>query len=126
MKLGEWISEYRKRHKLSLQDMANICGFSKAYIAMLEKGINPKTNKPVSPTLQALEKIAVATGQDVDSLLKILDGEQPITISPLKKISDDETKLIHGYRELNDADKNFILGMIGRLSFGRNEMNAMA
>ena len=66
---------------------------------MLEKGINPSTNKTVSPTMQAFQKIARATGQDVDSLLKILDDEQPITIKPsAKKFSDEETKLIDGYR----------------------------
>ena len=120
MRLGEWIKNYRLEHDMSMQDMASICGFSKAYISMLEKGINPSTNKPVSPTMQAFEKIAKATGQDVDSLLKILDDEQPITIKPsAKKFSDEETKLIDGYRKLNEEDKNFVMGMIGRLSFSR-------
>ena len=40
-KLGEWIKRYRLKHGMSMQDMANVCGFSKAYISMLEKGINP-------------------------------------------------------------------------------------
>lgn len=120
MKLGEWIKSYRFQHNLSMQDMADICGFSKAYISMLEKGINPSTNKPVSPTIQAFEKIAKATGQDVDSLLRILDDEQPITIRPpVKKFSDEETKLIDAYRKLDAEDKNFVMGMIGRLNFAR-------
>lgn len=120
MRLGEWMKSYRLQRDLSMQDMVNICGFSKAYISMLERGINPSTNKPVSPTMQAFEKIAKATGQDVDTLLKILDDEQPITIKPsAKNFSDEETKLIDGYRQLNDEDKNFVMGMIGRLNFSR-------
>ncbi len=120
MKLGEWIKEYRTRHGMSMQDMANVCGLSKAYISMLERGINPTTQKPVSPTLQAFEKIAVATGQDVDSLLKILDDEQPITLNPSTvKFSNEEKNLIYTYRELNDADKNIILRLLEGLNFSR-------
>lgn len=74
MKLGEWIAIYRARNNLTMQNMADACGFSKAYI-MLEKEINPTTGKPVSSTIQTFEKIARATGQDLDSLLKILDGD---------------------------------------------------
>ena len=121
MKLGEWMKEYRNQHNMSMQEMADICGFSKAYVSMLEKGINPTTNKPVSPTMQTFEKIATATGQDVDSLLKILEGGQPITIRPYPtKFSDDEKNLIYNYRELNDGGKKVIMDMIGQLNFGRS------
>ena len=120
MKLGEWIKSYRLKNDMTMQDMANVCGFSKAYISMLEKGINPSTNKPVSPTIQAFEKIAKATGQDVDSLLRILDDEQPITVKPsAKNFSDEETKLIDGYRALDTANKNLILNLIGQLNIAR-------
>ena len=105
MRLSEWIKNYRLEHDMSMQDMVNICGFSKAYISMLEKGINSSTNKPVSPTMQAFEKIAKATGQDVDNLLRILDDEQPITIKPsAKNFSDEETKLIDGYLALESVE----------------------
>lgn len=80
MKLGEWLKAYREEHGLSMRAMADLCGFSKAYINILEKGINPKTGKPISPTMQAFEKIAEATQIDTDSLLRILGGNQPITI----------------------------------------------
>ena len=32
MTLGEWIKNYRDKHSLSMQEMADMCGFSKAYI----------------------------------------------------------------------------------------------
>ena len=75
MKLGKWLREYWRAHGMTMNDMADACGFSKSYVNLLEKGINPTTQKPVSPTMQTLEKIARATGQDVDSLLKILDDK---------------------------------------------------
>ena len=81
MKIGEWLKTYRDQHGLSMQALADLCGFSKAYINVLEKGVNPKTGKSISPTMQTFEKIARATKTDVDTLLKILDGDQPITLN---------------------------------------------
>lgn len=81
MKVGEWLKLYREQHNLSMQALADLCGFSKAYINVLEKGVNPKTGKPISPTMQTFEKIACGTKTDVDTLLKILDSDQPITVN---------------------------------------------
>ena len=80
MQLGEWINTYRTEHGLSMQAFADLCGFSKAYIGQLEKGINPKTQKRISPTMQTFSKIAKGTGLTVDELLGILDDNQPISI----------------------------------------------
>lgn len=71
MKLGAWLKMYRAKHNMSMQELAYACGFSKAYIGALEKGINSSTGKPYSPTIQTFEKIAKGTGQDLDSLLKM-------------------------------------------------------
>ena len=84
MTLGEWIKNYRDKHSLSMQEMADMCGFSKAYIGQLEKGINPSTGKPISPTIQAFDKIAQAVGLDLDVFLKELDGNQLVTFLPDK------------------------------------------
>lgn len=81
MKLGEWIKEYRKEHGISMQVMADMCGFSKAYVGMLEKGINPTTKRPISPTMQTFQKIADGVGIDVNDLIKLLDNDQPITLT---------------------------------------------
>ena len=114
MKLGEWLKEYRMEHGLSMQSFADACGFSKAYVSMLEKGVNPTTNKPVSPTMQTFEKIAKATSQDVDTLLKILDDEQLITIKPFK-LDEQKTELINGYDKLNDEGQKMLLGILSSL-----------
>lgn len=82
MTLGKWIKNYRIKHSLSMQDMADMCGFSKAYIGQLEKGVNPSTGKPISPTIQAFDKIAQAVGLDLDTFLKELDGNQLVTLMP--------------------------------------------
>ena len=109
MKIGEWLKLYREQHNLSMQALADLCGFSKAYINVLEKGINPKTGKPISPTMQTFEKIARGTKTDVDTLLKILDGDQPITLNA--PASDDLPALTQrdstapSKRDMNDLAK---------------------
>ena len=81
MQLGEWIKAYRKEQGLSMQNFADLCGFSKAYIGQLEKGINPKTKRPMSPTMQTFTKIATSVGLSVDQLLERLDADQPVSIT---------------------------------------------
>lgn len=81
MKLSEWLINYRREHKLSMQDVADKCGFSKTYVYMLEKGINNKTGKAISPTIQTLTKIAEMSGMTVDELIVILDDDQPVVVN---------------------------------------------
>ena len=81
MKIGKWVKQYRERNGLSMQAMADLCGFSKAYIGMLEKGINNRTGKELSPTIQTFNRIATATGIDLDKLLKTLDKDQSVTVN---------------------------------------------
>ncbi len=80
MKLGDWIKDYRTAHGLSLQAFADLCGFSKAYAAILEKGTNPTTGKPVSPTMQTFENIAKGVGIDVNEFIAMLDKDQTVTL----------------------------------------------
>lgn len=116
MTLGEWLKKYRAEHNMSMQDMADRCGFSKAYVSLLEKGINPTTKKPFSPTIQTFEKIARATGLDIDSLIKILDGEQPVTINARKTtLNYEETKLLSDFNALSPDGKSMLLGVLNSL-----------
>lgn len=84
MNLGEIIKEYREKHNLSLQDFANKIGTSRSYIHMLEKNINPSTNKPISPSIETLKLLANAMNMDIDLLLKKLDDNQLIYLNEEK------------------------------------------
>jgi len=46
---------------------------SNGYISMIERGKNPKTQLPVTPTLTALKKIASGMGMTLSSLLTEVD-----------------------------------------------------
>lgn len=78
MLLGNIIKQYREEHQMSLQDFANLIGTSRSYIHMLEKNVNPSTNKPINPSIETLKLLANAMNMDLDFLLKQLDSEQQI------------------------------------------------
>lgn len=78
MLLGEIIKKYRTEHQMSLQDFADLIGTSRSYIYMLEKNINPSTQKPISPSIETLKSLAKAMNMDLDYLLKQLNDEQNI------------------------------------------------
>ena len=58
MTLGDIIKKYREQNNISMGDFANSCSLSKGYISMLENNINPRNNKPISPTLPSIAKVA--------------------------------------------------------------------
>lgn len=81
MKLNDLIKKYRASHNLSLRAFAQKSGLSYGYIYMLEKNINPKTQKPIKPTLEAIKGVAYGLDVSVDDLLKMLDDDQEFIIN---------------------------------------------
>ena len=80
MTLGDIIRNYRETNNITLGEFANACSLSKGYISMLENNINPRNNKPISPTLPSMAKVASGMGIDLDVLLKMLDKKQPVQL----------------------------------------------
>ena len=116
LRLGEYLKKYREENKLTMQEMADACEFSKAYVSLLEKGINPTTKRPFSPTLQTLKKIAHATGQDLDSLLEQIDGNQLVIVKPSEyTFSNEEKEVVRGFNSLTADGKTMILTMLKSL-----------
>ena len=63
--------------------MAKLLGCSYAYVAMIESGINPKTGKKISPSIEIFKKMADLLFISLDDLLKMLDGKQPISFKSI-------------------------------------------
>lgn len=80
MKLGELIREYREKQSLSQRQFADKCDLSNGYISILEKGINPNTGKPVTPTIPQMKKLAAGMNMTVMEMLELVD-DMPIDIS---------------------------------------------
>lgn len=112
MNIKEYVYNYRKEHGLSMQAFGDMCGLSRAYISILEKGINPTTGKAFIPTIDTLKKIADVTSTDLDSLLKMLDDSQSVMVNispaPTIKLTVQEEAHIKKYRQLN-ADGKLVI-----------------
>ena len=80
MKLGDLIREYRESHNLSQRQFAALCDLSNGYISILEKGVNPNTNKPVTPTLPQLKKLAEGLHLTLSELFERVD-DMPVDLA---------------------------------------------
>ena len=65
--IGNFIRKYRG--DMSLRDFAEKCGISHTHLDSIEKGVDPRTGKPVSVTVETLKKIANAMGMTINDLL---------------------------------------------------------
>lgn len=128
MTLGDIIRSYRETNNITLGEFANACSLSKGYISMLENNINPRNNKPISPTLPSMAKVASGMGIDLDVLLKMLDKKQPVQL-----VSDKTESSMPAFTidyKTPDTDKEFqqrialyakFLGLYDQLSSSNKE-----
>ena len=115
MELKTFINSYRTEHNLTMEQFAKSASLSKGYISMLEKGYNPQTGKKTIPSISALNNIAIATGTDLDHLLKIIDDIEVSLDSPAQDLiisNPQEEQLIIGYRNLTTANQKELLAYI--------------
>lgn len=80
MTLGDILKQYREQNDISMEEFSKRSSLSKGYISMLENNINPRSSKPIAPTLPTIQKIANGMNIDIDTLLKTLDSEQEISL----------------------------------------------
>lgn len=115
MDLKTFINSYRTEHNLTMEQFAKSASLSKGYISMLEKGYNPQTGKKIIPSISALNNIAIATGTDLDHLLKIIDDIEVSLDSPAQDLiisNPQEEQLIIGYRNLTTANQKELLAYL--------------
>lgn len=127
MRLGDLIIQYRTKRSLSQRQFAALCGLSNGYISMLEKGINPATQKPVTPTIPQLKKLSAGMCLSLMELLEQVD-DMPIDISihetessssptihdysRIPDLTDEEYTLVQKYRALDDRGKSAVLNVL--------------
>ena len=80
MKLSELIIDYRKRMNISQREFSRRCGLSNTYISFIENEKNPKTGKPMAPTLDIYKKFADAMEMSVHRLFELLDDDAPVDL----------------------------------------------
>ena len=122
MTLGQYLFDYRTARNLSQRQFALQCAVSNGYIAMLEKGFNPKTGKPIIPTLVQLKKLATGMSMSVSDLIATVD-DMPIMLSDASAIALDsfsdlsigEQSLLTSFRELNLEGQQKVLEYVADL-----------
>lgn len=111
MHLGDVIKQYRHDHgKMSMQAFADKCGLSKGYIAMLERNKNSKTGEPVVPSVETFAKVADAMGITLDEISKMVDENQPISLSTHNIIS--KQSMLYNIMKEHDMDPEDMFGTV--------------
>ena len=110
MTLGEVIRRYREERGLSMDEFSKKSSLSKAYISILERNVNPSTGRPVVPSLETIKAVASVIGLDVNDLIEVLDGDQPIKI-PRR----GESYIPDGFQPMPDMAG---IPLVGRIACG--------
>ena len=114
MTLGDVIKSYRNENKVSMEYVANLCGITKGYVAMLEKNINSKTGRPVKPTIETIVKVCKGLHLDFNSVFDSLDDDYEINISPSSS-SAPELELTEQQEEFIKLSNNLSEEQVARI-----------
>lgn len=110
MKLSTIVTEYRQSMQISQREFARRCGLSNSYISFIENETNPRTGRPMVPTLEQYQKIASGMNLTVHQLFELLDKDAPVDLRtsasappPEEPKNDDIRLLIRGLNRLSPA-----------------------
>lgn len=121
MTIGALIKQYLDENDMSQRQFAKKCGMSNGYISMLINNVNPKTERPVIPSLSALLAISNGLGITLDVLFETVDDMQ-VDISAAKNLSTiASNKKVGEFVDLfvqltDDQQRMLIMQMKGLLS----------
>lgn len=116
MHIGEYINNYLLENKISQRQFAKRCGLSNGYISMLINNTNPKTGRPIIPSLTAMLAISRAMGITIDDLFERVD-DMLVDISvaknlPTAKRSEHLDEYIELFQQLPPQQQALVISMI--------------
>lgn len=107
MILGELLKELRGDE--SLRDAAKRMEITYSYLAMLEKGTDRRTNKPIKPTPETLQQIASAYKYDYMKLIEAAGYLYDAAYHPAVKVTFAQNlSLQQWYKSLPDCNERDI------------------
>ena len=123
MKLSTVLTDYRNRFGISQRELARRCDLSNSYISFIENEFNPRTGKPIVPTLEQYKKMASGMDMSVQQLFEMLDDDAPVDLHfPVYDASDyhpmtpEARILVKGIDSLSQEDRQQLLE-VARLLF---------
>lgn len=117
MTIGEYISIYLTEHSMSQRQFAKRCNLSNGYISMLINNVNPRTGKPLVPSLSALLAISSGMGITLDELIEKTE-DTPVDISITKnmpgavKSTEHIEEFIDLFSRLSSEQQTLIISQI--------------
>lgn len=96
--MGNFIRRIREEKGMSLREFADFLGLSHNYIGNLEKGEDPRNNKPIAPTIDTFIKIAGALKISLEETLKQTGYIEEINLKTIEEIYQEQT--VREYNEL--------------------------
>jgi len=80
MDLSSIIKNYRKENRMNVEKFAKKANLSRAYIYMLETGINPGNGKKIVPTIETIRKISTVLGITIDDLIRMINENDYVSL----------------------------------------------
>ncbi|MEG2304835.1 MAG: helix-turn-helix transcriptional regulator [Lachnospiraceae bacterium] len=119
MTLGEIIKDYRTMHDISMREFETLSGISRGYLSMLEKNENPRSGKPIAPSIEMIRQVASAVGMTFEQVFDLMDGQE-VSLDA-KSLHDNhsfpltnlEKDVIKKFRTLNKGERSMFLGSLG-------------
>lgn len=125
MKLHDAIIKFRMEQGLSQREFAKRCNLSHNTIHLLEKGVNPKTGKPLIPDTITYKKIADGMGITMDELFTTLDQTEYVSLGATMT-DEDRLEALHQnpklgllfdrQRKMSEKDIDFMLELAERIT----------
>lgn len=92
MYIGDIIYSYRKENGISMQEFADRCDLSKAYISLLENKKSSHASKPMTPSIETYKNIASAMNMTLGELFEKTGN---VVISLKKEPQEDDALTAH-------------------------------
>lgn len=121
MRLGQFIKDWRKEHKVTQEDLANAAGVTKGYISQLENDYKPNGKDTIIPTYTVLKGLANAMDIDINVFLNAVDTE--ISLLP-EDVPTPTRPSIPEFKTAQEAIK-FILEVPMVADFGGYDLDRM-
>ena len=116
LELYKRIRQRREELEMSQDELARMLGYkSRSSINKIEKGENDIPQSKIVAFARALKTTP-------EYLMGWETSKEKLYIAE----SNEEKELLNGYRELNEADKSMLLGIVGRLNFARTSATMTA
>ena len=115
MKLSNIVIDYRNRMQISQREFARRCGLSNSYISFIENEYNPRTGKPIVPTLEQYQKLATCMGMSVHQLFELLDEDSPVDLHLSAQAPEDDPhiRIVSGMMEnMSEDQKKQIVAIV--------------